>query len=154
MYFITEVLSRLCINSSHSLAVIMIFLQNFFFFFYFKLYFIQCSLSVFWVLLLFFYPSLSLSLPRSHFVLFFGIWIWNFGGLIGYSICMDSIRLCGWRNAFECDFGVYTYFERLVSICRHSFAFSLSGYSCSISYAHSLTHSRPFSAVRSLAFSI
>lgn len=82
-----------------------------------------------------------LSVSRSHH---FGIWIWNFGGLIGYSICMNSIGLCGWRNAFKCDFGVYTYFERLVSICRHSFAFSLSSYSCSISSAFSLSPSLSF----------
>lgn len=61
----------------------------------------------------------------------FGIWIWIFSvAWIGYySIAVHRgwcARLCGWRNAFECDFGVYTYLQRLVSICRHSFSFSHS----------------------------
>lgn len=46
-----------------------------------------------------------------------------FGGLIGYCNLHGNVAfVCGWRNAFECDFGVYTYLQHLVSICRHSFS--------------------------------
>lgn len=115
VHFTTKLLSRLCINSSLSGSDndFPIPRQRE------SVFFLCFPLSLFAFVVCFFAGVL------------FGIWIWIFSvAWIGYYwIAVHRgwcARLCGWRNAFECDFGVYTYLQRLVSICRHSFSFSHS----------------------------